>query len=149
MMYKSLLTEFSKALGFESLPSGCFALSVDNKFDINIGYQDKSEQINIVSYIAPLANTQGDPNHFMKDMLVANYANGISYCSGSLGLCPEDKHIVFSVKATIRELDLPKLLTIFDHVISISNQWYDKSNNHVNGKTLKHIEENSTMIHYA
>jgi hypothetical protein len=56
----------------------------------------------------------------MKDMLLANYANDLSFCSGSLGLCPEGKHIVFSVKAAIRELDLPELLNIFDHIICIS-----------------------------
>jgi hypothetical protein len=60
MMHKSLLIEFSKALGFESLPNDCFALSVDNKFDINVGYQEESEEIIFVSYIAPLANTQDD-----------------------------------------------------------------------------------------
>jgi hypothetical protein len=149
MMHKSLLIEFSKALGFESLPNDCFALSVDNKFDINVGYQEESEEIIFVSYIAPLANTQDDTNNFMKDMLLANYANDLSFCSGSLGLCPEGKHIVFSVKAAIRELDLPELLKIFDHIICISQQWYDKSIGQVNDSASSPLIENPTMISYA
>jgi hypothetical protein len=149
MMQKNLLIEFSKALGFESLPNDCFALSVDNKFDINVGYQEESEEIIFVSYIAPLANIQDDTNHFMKDMLLANYANGLSFCSGSLGLCPEGKHIVFSVKAAIRELDLPELLKIFDHIICISQQWYDKSNSQDKDTSPNPIEDNFTMTHYA
>jgi hypothetical protein len=149
MMHKSLLIEFSKALGFESLPNDCFALSVDNKFDINVGYQEESEEIIFVSYIAPLANTQDDTNNFMKDMLLANYANDLSFCSGSLGLCPEGKHIVFSVKAAIRELDLPELLKIFDHIICISQQWYDKSIGQVNDSASSSLIENPTMISYA
>jgi hypothetical protein len=148
-MYKNLLDEFSNALGFESLPNGSFALSVDKKFDINIGYQKHTEEIIVVSYIAPLTKLQDNQNHFLKDILVANFANGMSFCNGSLGLSPDGSDIVFSVKVPIQNLDLPQLLKIFDHVIKISKQWYDKSIGQVNDSTSSPLIENPTMIPYA
>jgi hypothetical protein len=136
-IYRQLIDDLSKTLGFSPFKDNSFSLTIGQQFDINIGFEESCEAIVFVSYLASLSDHSDTPS-ILRMLLEANYANQISPY-GSLGLSPKSEDIVFSFKVPLYGLDLPTLLQIFEHIIAVSKHWHNRLKHHHSDKAVSQI----------
>eukprot|EP00483_Globobulimina_turgida_P008049 UN08065 len=109
-----------------------FALTLDDKYEINFGLLKNSKEILIVSYVKNIKIQE------LKDeirlqlygkLLKANFAfTDTGQYSGALGICPNAEYVVFSVTIELKDMDVKKFSALFDHVVKASENWEKQIN---------------------